>query len=38
MAAATARVALLAGQFNRFPPVEDVVLALDRIASRTIAA
>lgn len=36
--AATAHVALLAGQFNRFPPVEDVVLDLDRIASRTIAA
>lgn len=37
-AAATAGLALLAGQFSRFPPVEDVVVALDRIASRTIAA
>ncbi|WP_431298685.1 hypothetical protein [Tabrizicola sp. BL-A-41-H6] len=36
--AATAGLALFAGQFSRFPPVEDVVVALDRIASRTIAA
>jgi len=30
--------ALFGGHFNRFPPVDDVVSDLDRIASRTLAA
>jgi hypothetical protein len=29
---------LFEAQLQRFPPIEDVVTALDRIASRTIAA